>query len=118
MLAPADKRATIQQIKKKIPRMSYEEDHMQEMISSMNHRVTPSPNEALAQKVAISGAYQNLGLWNEWKKEYEESFQLMEKQYHGVEEADGLIHLALIDHCRGDFRSSDNYAKEAAAKFR
>ena len=35
----------------------------------------------------------------------------MEKQHHGVDEADGLLELALIDYCRGDFRSSDNYAK-------
>ena len=34
------------------------------------------------------------------------------------EQAEELLHLALIDHCRGDFRSSDNYAKDAALKFR
>lgn len=28
------------------------------------------------------------------------------------------MQLALIDHCRGDFRSSDNYAKEAAVEYR
>ena len=28
------------------------------------------------------------------------------------------MELALIDHCRGDFRSSDNFAKEAAQKYR
>ena len=42
----------------------------------------------------------------------------MEKQHHGIDEADGLVHLALIDHCRGDFRSSDTFAKEAAQKYR
>lgn len=26
--------------------------------------------------------------------------------------------LALIDHCRGDYRSSDGFAKEAALKYR
>ena len=64
MLAPAEKRATIQQLKKKIPNMSYEEDFMQEMISSMKHRERHSPDEAIAQKVAVSEAYQHLGLWN------------------------------------------------------
>ena len=68
MLAPADKRATIQQIRRKLPRMSHDEDYMQEMISSMNHRERPTPAEAIAQKIAISSAYQHLGLWNEWKK--------------------------------------------------
>ena len=38
MLAPPEKRATIQQLKKKIPRMDYDEDFMQEMIGSMKHR--------------------------------------------------------------------------------
>lgn len=68
MLAPADKRATIQQIRKKLPRMSFDADYMQEMISSMNHRERPTPAEAIAQKIAVSEAYQYLGLWNEWKK--------------------------------------------------
>lgn len=48
--------------------MSYDEDFMQEMISSMKHRERPSPIEAIEQKVAVSNAYQHLGLWNEWKK--------------------------------------------------
>lgn len=90
---------------------------MQEMISSMKHRERPSPAEAIAQKIAISTSYQHLGLWNEWKKEYEEAHQLSEKQLH-IDEAEGLMQLALIDHCRGDFRSSDNYSKEAAIKYR
>ena len=68
MLAPPEKRANVQQLKKKIPSMSYDEDFMQEMISSMKHRERPSPIEAIEQKVAVSNAYQHLGLWNEWKK--------------------------------------------------
>ena len=44
---------------------------------------------------------------------------MTEKNIHGgIEEAEQLMQLALIDHCRGDFRSSDNYAKEAATKYR
>ena len=30
----------------------------------MNHRERPTPLEAIQQKVAISYAYQHLGLWN------------------------------------------------------
>jgi hypothetical protein len=44
--------------------MSYEDDYMQEMISSMKHRERPTPIEAIAQKKAISEAYKHLGLWN------------------------------------------------------
>jgi len=43
MLAPPEKRINIQQIRKKLPKMSYDEDFMQEMIQSMNHRERPTP---------------------------------------------------------------------------
>jgi hypothetical protein len=34
------------------------------MISSMKHREKLSAEEAIAQKIAVSFAYQHLGLWN------------------------------------------------------
>lgn len=64
MLAPPDKRATIIEIKKKMPPVSNKDVYMQEMISSMKHREKQTPEEAVLSKAATAFAYKHLGLWN------------------------------------------------------
>jgi hypothetical protein len=68
MIAPPSQRVTIAQIRQRLPKIENNHNYMYELICSLKHRERPSPAEAINQKVAISWAYQNLGLWNEWKR--------------------------------------------------
>ncbi len=64
MVAPPEKRATIIDIKKRLPNLSNKDNYMQEMISSMKHREKQTPSDAVGSKAATAFAYKHLGLWN------------------------------------------------------
>lgn len=46
-------------------------------------------------------AYQRLGLWNEWKKEYDEAYEVLEPTYDDFHKAEVLKNLAVVENCRG-----------------
>lgn len=71
MIAPAAQRVSISALKAHLPATSFAYENMKELLNSMQHRSRPSPSEASQAKLATSWAYQRLGLWNEWKQEYE-----------------------------------------------
>ena len=47
MVAPPEKRLTIQQVKKKLPKTDNSDYYMQELISSMKHREKQTPAQAI-----------------------------------------------------------------------
>lgn len=71
MLAPVEQRPSIAEIKSKLSPSPYKYESMGKLIDSMHHRERPTPEEAAKSKLATGWAYQRLGLWNEWKQEYE-----------------------------------------------
>jgi len=87
MISAPNKRPTTQQIRDKLPKNENTHNYMYEMICSLKHRERPSPAEAIHQKIATAWGYQNLGLWNEWKREYEEAFLLTEGSLSEADQA-------------------------------
>jgi serine/threonine protein kinase len=70
MIAPVEQRPSIAEIKARLPPSDYKYESMGQLVDSMQHRERPTPEETAASKMATGWAYQRLGLWNEWKKEY------------------------------------------------
>jgi hypothetical protein len=105
MMAPVEERPSIAQIKAKLAKSTYKYQGMGNLVDSMHHRQRPTPEEAASTKLATGWAYQRLGLWNEWKKEYEEALELEEHNSSSSAKAASFLQLAVIDHCRGQLES-------------
>lgn len=70
MLLPADQRPSISEVRAALKPCDFKYDSMGKLVESMRHKARPTPQEAASEKLAVGWAYQRLGLWNEWKKEY------------------------------------------------
>lgn len=101
MIMPVEKRITLETIRKKMPK-GENSKKMKSLIQSLRYKNAPKDRKLVNTKKAMSDAYEKLGLWNEWKDNVNEAYELEQNDFDEYKKANSLFHLAKIDHCRGD----------------
>lgn len=75
MIAPVDKRRSMESIIKKIKKGSISK-RMKSLIQSLKYKNSPKDMKLIKTKKAFAEAYLRLGLWNEWKETVTGAFEL------------------------------------------
>jgi hypothetical protein len=64
---------------------------MKHLISSLQYKNAPKDGRLIASKKQLSEAYQRLGLWNDWKNQHYEAYELQENTLDDYRKANSLI---------------------------
>lgn len=101
MIMPVEKRKTLAEISHKVP-SGENSKKMKSLIQSLRYKNSPKDRKLIQTKKAMSEGYQKLGLWNEWKDNLNEAYDLEEGELDEYKKANSLCELAKIESCRGE----------------
>ena len=64
---------------------------MKHLISSLQYKNVPKGNQMVLLKKKLSEGYQRLGLWNDWKNQEYEAYELEQNSLDDFKKAKSLV---------------------------